>query len=143
VETIIPGSESVILPPVSQAKQTGNVKLVAFEEPVASQPAQRRTLKAKVAGSPSEAGRRLSAVTAKKDTGIKNAKRVPRPQIKARPPVRQAAPATAPAPPQAKAATANQVRINWASVGADAHPAQNQNTTATIGRIITRASGDN
>ena len=141
VESIIPvptpATQPLIAPPLSQKKAPAKVKLVAHEEPVVSEQRQRKTLKAHASRLARKSQQRLNAIPATRDTGIRNAKRVPLKQSPAKSPLRSQS------APRAKVAPANKVRINWASVGADSPPAQNQNTTATIGRIITRVSGDN
>ena len=146
VESLVPTpAEPVILPPVSQAQPSqadvGNVRLVAYEAEVQSPP-QRKTLKAQstrqVQPRVNRVARRLAVSplrdeTLQKDAGIRNAKRVPRPEA-----IQHENGAE-----RSKTIPANPVRMNWSQVGAEPSQHSNQVSTATIGRIITRDSGDN
>lgn len=133
VESIQPSlAPSVIVPPTSQTqKPKTEVQLVAYEEsePVSS---DRMTLRAQSSNATKGNRKRLSAVPAKMDSGVSDAKRIPRGETRIE---------SKEAPTQ-RAIPENPVRLNWSKVGADSRAKKVQSTSATIGRIVTRDSGD-
>ena len=140
VESMLPTpAEPIVLPPISQRKQGGgNVRLVAHEEESpASSPAQQAALRfqAKNYRQPAQATRLVASRPAT-DQGAGGAKRVPRPQARR---------STAPSQTRNRneSVPVNPVRMNWSKVDANSAPASNRSSNATIGRIITRNSGDN
>lgn len=122
VESLQPVIGAPELGPFSQTQtQDTNVRTVSHEEPVNVAKPQRRSLRGQ------QVPNRKLAAAPKKNSGVK-AKRL-REKTKSKIETKPAVPA-------------NPVRMNWNRVGASSRSSTQSTTTATIGRIVTRNSGD-
>jgi len=121
VESLQPVLEAPQLAPISKTQtqtQGTNVRTVSYEEPADVARPNRKSLQARKVS-----GKKLNAAP-KQDSGVK-AKPFRKKKIESK-----------------TAIPANPVRMNWNKVGASSQGSTQQATTATIGRIVTRNSGD-
>lgn len=136
VETLQPVIESAPeLLPLSQTDSESPVRLVVHEEAVDVATPERKTLKVRSSSRTTKnSTKKLSAIP-NTDSGVKEAKRLSRSLRN-----KEASTQTS----NANSIPVNPVRMNWNKVGANSNSntIRQSSTTGTIGRIVTRNSGD-
>jgi outer membrane protein TolC len=135
IEPVLEGTPAPELAPLSKSTTDTKIRVVSYQEdaPLSQSTGSRKTLRARSMETGSNSSnRRLSAVP-EKDRGDFNAKPMPPAQTSD---LRSGASNTIKTIPE------NPVRINWTKVGADQTNSARSETTATIGRIVTRNDGD-